>query len=350
MGKVKSLFAKSKKLISSHKRLSIVILVLILILGYFLFPKNQKPVLTENASIKDVIKTVSVTGKIDSDNSVNLSFQTGGTLDYLSIKTGDTVKKGQLIASLNKDELWASFRQTQQSFTAAKAASDKYYDGHKNNTESFDEKIQRTALDAAQNIAYDNMVKTQKYISNSNLYSPIDGIVTRADVNTAGVNITPVTVFTITNPKSLVFKLEVDQADIGQVEIDKDVQVSLDAFPNNILNLTVGKIDFASHITSSGGAAYFVEANLPINSNYRMGMSGNADIIISEKKQVLTIPESSITSDNAIYKQTGKGFVKTHVKLGLQNDILAEVQSGLSVGDAVAIDPGSVPQNLIIKN
>ncbi len=346
---IKDLFARIKALVLIHKKLSLLFLAILIAAGYFLFPKGGPTVLTQAAKTEDVIRTVSVTGNVDSDNTVNLTFQTAGTLDYLGIKVGDTVKKGQLIASLNKDDLWAAFRQAQQDFTAAKAASEQYYSGHTNATESYDEKVQRTALDAAQNKAYDNMVIAQKAIANSNLYSTIDGIVTKADAQSAGVNITVTTTFTITDPTSLNFKMEVDEADIGQVKIGQNVNVSLDSFPNDNLKLIVDKIDFVSHLTSSGGNAFYVKANLPENSAYRVGMNGNADIIVGEAKNVLAIPSSSIFDDNYVYVKQRDKFEKKKIRLGLQSDTEAEVKSGLLNGDIVAVDPSSVPSNLIIK-
>ncbi|MCL5113698.1 MAG: efflux RND transporter periplasmic adaptor subunit [Patescibacteria group bacterium] len=350
MTKFKLLFARIKSLILNHKKISLVVIAILIISGYFLVPKSQKPILTESASIKDIVKTVSVTGKVDSDNSVNLTFQAGGTLDYLGVKVGDTVQKGQLIASLNKDNLWAAFRQAQQDFTAAKAASEQYYSGNTNATESYDQKVKRTALDATQNKAYDNMVIAQKAVSNYNLYSPIDGIITRTDADTAGMNVTALTIFTVTDPKSLVFKLEVDQSDVGLISLGQKVKIVLDAFPGKTLMETVVKIDFVSHTTSSNGTAYYVNSNLPLDQNYRVGMSGNADVIIATKNQVLAIPASSVMDDNTVYKRSEKKYKKTKVKLGLQNDTQAQVLSGLSKGDTVVIDPTSVPQNLIVKN
>ncbi|MCL5435162.1 MAG: efflux RND transporter periplasmic adaptor subunit [Patescibacteria group bacterium] len=339
-----------KSLIFGHKKISLVAIVILIVLGYFLFPKSQKPILTQNASIENLVKTVSVTGKVDSDNSVNLTFQTGGTLDYLGVKVGDTVKKGQLIASLNKDNLWAAFRQAQADFTAAKAASEQYYSGNTNATESYDQKVKRTALDAAQNKAYDNMVIAQKAVSNFNLYSPIDGILTRADINTVGANVTALTVFTVTDPSSLAFKLEVDQADVGKVTLGQKVKIVLDSFPDKTLIESVDKIDFITHATTSGGNAYYVKSFLPVDSKFRVGMAGNADIIVATKENVLTIPASAVLDDNTVYKKQNGKYVKTKVKIGLQNDTLSEVISGLSEGDTVAVDPSSVPQNSIVKN
>ncbi len=349
MSKVLNLLKAGRKWAFSHKKISLIILIVLLVLAFFMWPKNPPKVLTQEASYSDVVKTVSTTGKIDSDNTADLSFQSGGKLIYLGAKVGDYVKKGQAIASLDQTQLQASYRQAVQDFTAAKAASDQYYDGHKSTGESYPEKVTRTALDATQNKAYDQMMKVQNDLYNSTLYSPIDGILTRADTQSINVNVLPTTVFTVTDPTSLVFKMEVDESDIGNIKDNQQVEINLDSFPNDTLKVYVDQIDFVSHTTSSGGTAFYVKAKLPQNSAYRVGMSGNADIIVDKKEHVLAIPLSSVTDDNSVYVKVGNKYEKRKVKLGLQSDTLTEVLSGVSVGETVAVDPTSVPQNLIAK-
>jgi RND family efflux transporter MFP subunit len=349
VGRIRKILTRLKNLILGHKRISVGVLVILLIVGFFVWPKGGKPVLTETAKIQDVVKTVSVTGSVDAQNFANLTFQTSETLSYVGVKLGDYVKKWQIIASLDQNQLQATLRQAQQDFIAAKAVSERYYSSH-NDTETYDQKVERTAIDDVQNKAYDQMLKVQHDIANSSLYTPIAGIVTRMDAQTAGVNITPATTFTITDPNSLDFKMEVDEADIGQVKLGQNTNVSLDAFPNDNLKLTIDNIDFVSHLTTSGGNAFYVKANLPQNSNYRVGMNGNADIISDAKYNALSIQSTDIFDNNYVYVKIPNGFTKRKLELGLQNDTQAQVLSGLSKGDTVAIDPTSVPQNLVIKN
>jgi HlyD family secretion protein len=350
VGRIKSFFSRVKNLVWGHKKISLVVLIALIIIAIIVWPKGGKPALTETAKIQDVVKTVSITGSIDATTMANLTFQTPETLSYVSVKLGDTVKKYQLIVSLDQTILQATLRQAQQDFTAAKAASQQYYDNNTSGTESDAQKVQRTAIDDAQNKAYDQMLKVEHDIANSSLYAPIAGIVTRMDAQTAGVNITPATTFTITDPNSLDFKMEVDEADIGQVKIGQTANVSLDSFPNDNLKLTVNSIDFVSHLTSSGGNAFYVKANLPQNNSYRVGMNGNADIITDARYNVLAIQATDVFDNNYVYVKVAKGFAKRKVTLGLQNDTQAEILSGLSEGDTVAIDPTSVPQNQVVKN
>jgi len=114
-------------------------------------------------------------------------------------------------------------------------------------------------------------------------------------------------------------------------------------FPNNNITLKVNKIDFVSHLTSSGGNAFYVEALLDQQNNYRVGMSGNADIIIDSRSNVLSIQSSDIFDNNYVTSKQ-QGFVKRTIKLGAAKRYQAQILSGLFEGDTVAIDPTSVPQ------
>jgi RND family efflux transporter MFP subunit len=354
VGKVKSFISKIWKLVWEHKKISIPVLIILLVVGYILLPKSQKTILTETAKKQDVQKLVSVTGNVYADSSVNLAFGTAGTLVYLGVKTGDTVKAYQTIATLDQRTVQkniqialANYAQTRNNFDA----TEQNYGDTKSQQATSDqmrrilENNQYDLNKAVASVELQDLVRQQSILS-----TPIAGIVTRADAVSTGVNITPATTFTVTDPNSLVFKMEVDEADIGQIKVGQNVNISLDSFPNDNLKLTVSKIDFVSHLTSSGGNAFYVEAILSMNNNYRVGMSGNADIIIDSRNNVLSIQSSDIFDNDYVYVKTGKEFAKKKLELGLQSDTEAQVLSGLSEGDTVAIDPTSVPQNLVVKN
>jgi len=74
--------------------------------------------------------------------------------------------------------------------------------------------------------------------------------------------------------------------------------------------LTVNSIDFVSHLTSSGGNAFYVKANLPQNNSYRVGMNGNADIVTDARYNVLAIQATDVFDNNYVYVKVAKGFAK----------------------------------------
>jgi HlyD family secretion protein len=178
------------------------------------------------------------------------------------------------------------------------------------------------------------------------LTSPINGILVRADAATVGTTVGATTVFSVIDPTSLVFGMDVDEADIGKVAVGQPVKVNLDAFPDKTSQYPVDRIDFVSHTTTNGGNAFTVEVKLPASSvsQYRIGMNGNADIITAERDNVPTIPIASVVDGKYVYLKKPTGFEKRAVTIGLQNDVDAEVTNGLREGDLIAVQPDKVPQ------
>jgi HlyD family secretion protein len=358
MVKIKSLLSLSwfKRIFKygwTHKKISSVVIVILIFLIFIFFPKGQTTILTQVVASKDIVKTVSVTGDIDADISVDLSFQIGGKLSFLGVKEGDSIKAFQTIAALDQSTAQKNLDIALLNYSEQRNTFDTTQNNNQNRTptQALNDQM-KLILENNQydlNKAIDSVDLQDLARQESILTTPIAGIVTRADVQTSGVNVTPATIFTVTDPSSLNFKMEVDEADIGLIKEDQDVNVSLDSFPNKNLKLKVTKIDFVSHKSSSGGNTFYVEAQLPANETYRVGMSGNADIVIDKRSNATSIPSSSVFNNNFVYVKSNGKFIKRTVSIGLESDTDLEVLSGVVNGDTVALDPSSVPQDLIIK-
>lgn len=331
--------------IIKHKKITIsVVLVLI---GIFLFFKLQPKTIIPTQTIKkgDIIQSISVSGSIVAKKSVDLIFLVSGKLIYLGVKKGDQVKAYQTIAILDQRTVQKNLEQALLDYSKQRNTFEQTKEDENPNNltvDNLDLKLKRILYDnqydldkSVKSVELQDLVKQQTVLS-----SPIAGIVTRADALNIGVNIGATSIFSIVDPNSLAFDMDVDEADIGKVNVGEDVTLSLDTYPDENISLKINNIDFASHTTSTGGNVYTVEGSLPQESftKFRVGMNGNADILISKKENVLIVPLSSLT-DNKAYIQTDKGFILKPLKLGLQNDTEAEVLSGLKEGDIIATDP-----------
>lgn len=333
-----------------RKKIVIPAIVAFVILVLIFRPKPAPPIATQAIKYSNLVQSLSVAGNVIAKSSINLTFPISGTVNYVGVKKGDTVVAGQVIATLDArttlknlqnalisySEQRNSFDQTIQSNNGIQKPSDALNDTMKrllqNNQYDLDKTINSVEL---QDIARQQSVLT----------SPIGGIVTRLDMQVAGSTaLAGSTTFTVTDPTSISFDMDVDQADIARVSDGENVKVIFDAYPDKTVQLPVSSIDFVSHTTTNGGNAYTVEINLPVNKSmlYRVGMSGNADIITGGKDHVLTVPIASLFNDTYVYVKTTKGFEKRKVTLGLQSDTDAEVISGLQDNDVIALDPTSI--------
>ncbi len=286
-------------------------------------------------------KSVQSSGKTKADTSAELKFQTSGRLVYLPFKEGDRVLQGQVVAQLDLEKLKADLRQEEQDFTAAKAASEKLYNDQGASTaESFDQKVKRTAVDATQNKAYDEVVKARKDIGDATLVTPITGIISHIDSPIVGVNITPSTsTIEIVDPESLVFEANIDEVDVGVLSLGQSARIALDAFPDATFSGTVSYISYISE-TSAGGATVFpVKVAFDEPQKLRIGLNGDVTIEMTAIPNALVVPIEAIREQDSgkfVYKRTGaSSYALVPVAVGEQNDRDIVITQGLSEGDVV---------------
>ena len=328
------------KNIRHHKRRLLFILIPVIILAFVFWPKPPKPIETQTVKISDITESLSATGTVDA-TAVNLNFLSGGKLVYLGIKKGDHVTAGQTVATLDQRTVQKNLETNLRTYSEQRNTFDQTGVNNKDKVLNDDLRriLQNNQYDlekAVISVELQDLAKQQSILT-----SPITGVVTKADVQTAGVNVSATTAFTIVDLSSATFNIDIDEADIAKVKVGQQVKITLDAYPDNTMTVPVKSIDYASHATSTGGTVYTVAITLPSHTalQYRIGMNGDAEIITNEKKHVLTAPLSSIVDDKAIYVKKQNYFEKRSIKLGLRNDTDAEIISGLSAGEEVAIDP-----------
>lgn len=348
----RSLFQKIKSNFKKRKKL-LLILIPIVIVG-FIFFSQRKPKTIETQKVKraNLIQTVDVTGSVTAKNYANLTFPIGGTLSYLGVKKGDSVTKYQTIATLDSRSVLKNLQSALLSYSDQRNTFDQTSQNYKDTalTDSL-----RRILDTNQNdlnkavvsVELQDLARQQAILT-----TPIDGIVTRADAQTTGVTaLAGSTTFTVVDPTTVAFTMDVDEADIGRIEEGQNVEIVFDAYPSETIKTKVTKIDFVSHSTSNGGNAFGVETALGTDKNfkYKIGMNGNAQIVTAKKNGVLIVPLASVFEDDKVWVKTKKsvpgdkqGFEKRKVTLGLQNDIEAEVTAGIKEGEEIASNPSDV--------
>jgi len=348
-----SLILRIKKLphyLYSHKIITVIFVIILSALFFFLRPKSALNIATQEIKPAQFTQSISVSGKIDASDYADLTFLAGGKLVYLGVKKGDKVTAGQTIGVLDQRTTLKNLQDALIDYSIQRGTFDDTQKENQNRTpeQALNDSMKRILINnqydldkAVISVELVDLAKQQSVLS-----SPISGIVTRADAQTAGISVTAATTFSVVNPDTLVFKVDVDQADIAKINLGQEVKVNLDAYPDDNISLTVSKIDFTTHTTSTGGNAYAVQAKLSANSmfDYKVGMEGNAEIISARIENVLSVPLSSVFEDNYIFVKTNKGYEKRKIKQGLQNDTDVVITEGVSSADMVVLDPTLVPQ------
>lgn len=330
-------------MVRSKNFLIFIILIIILVSVFVFYRLYQINNLQTVKPVKgEIVSSVFASGKTKAEKEASLSFGSTGRIVYLPISKNQEVKNGQAIVSLDKKELEASFRQAQQDFVAAKAASDQYYDSNRNATESYDEKIRRTALDATQNKAYDQMIKAKESLNNSTLYSPFDGIVTavNAQINEWKSVFDQKPVAVIVDPSTIYFEAEIEEEDIGKIKAGQAALVTLDAYPGRQFEAKVSELDKRTIVKENGDTILAVKLVFTSSFQPMIGLNGDVQFILDRKKNILILPKRVIKKkdgSNIVMVKNGVEIKTIQVKTGVSDAKNSQIIKGITEADQVVL-------------
>src|SRR3990167_6531059 len=181
---LKIIFKKIPKRFKNKKTIVLIFAVLLIVYLGLRGGANQDLIQTANAQKGTVKSEVFATGKIESDSQSSLNFPVSGKVVWVNVKEGDFVKKGQAIASLDKEKFEVALRQAQQDVIAADAKLEKVYDDLPDNRiESFQDKINRTAAEAVKNQAFDAVKLAERNLKDTILTALIEGTLVELNIN-----------------------------------------------------------------------------------------------------------------------------------------------------------------------
>lgn len=307
-------------------------------------PKKDKII---SPQIKDLKDEITLTGSIAAADIATLRFQTSGKLAWVGVRVGDRVKKGQAIASLDKQELRKDLDKELNDYRAALHNFNDTQDTYKETKQRFlvTDSIQRI-LDRAQYTLNNQVIDyelSELTLKLATIYSPLAGVVTALDQPLAGVNITPATAtFTIINPQSVYLAAQIDQEEVAKIRLNQPATIKLDSFPHQTIDSQITYISFTP-IAGNTSTVYEVRLELPLANDdltYRLGMDGDAIINLSESLQALTLPTDAILEDNGqkyVYLLRGKELHRQNITPGLETDTDTQILAGLTLNDQVII-------------
>lgn len=320
--------------------------LIIIIIGFWKYNQVQKnkPQLTfAHPHYQDLTKVLEVSGVVDAKQKANLRFAAGGKVVYLGAKEGDFVKKWQTIATIDKRALQTQLKQNLNNYMKERWDFEGTMENYDYPVENLDT---RRNLDKVQWDLENKVLAVELNdiaITNTVLTAPFAGVLVSAPTTTAGVNLLATDAFELVNPKTLVFRAAVDEADVAQLKLDQAGQISLDSYPDEQIDSTVSYISYKS-LSSSTGTIFVVEFPITGESllnKYRLGMNGDVKIKLAEKENVLSIPfEATRERDGKIFVDVRTGedsYEERKITTGLETENYVEVTTGLSENDEILI-------------
>lgn len=264
---------------------------------------------TSVATKGPIVNTVTATGTIEAITSVVVGTQVSGIVEKLHVDFNSQVKKGQVLAELDKTALRSGVQQSLATLDNAKAEME-YQASNYERSKALYEKNLIAQADFDQ--ARYNYEKSKATLKNSQaqydkalvqlgyatIYSPIDGVVMNRAVDegqTVAASFNTPEIFTIAQDLTqMQVEADIDESDIGMIRMGQRVEFDVDAFPDEKFTGTVEQIRL-SPVTTSNVVTYTVIINAPNPAKKLLpGMTANIVIYVEEIKDVLTIPYKAV--------------------------------------------------------
>ena len=324
--------------------------ILIAVAGYFIWQQQTAASIeelethtVERVNLQDIL---SLSGEIDAEEKVDLHFQSVGRLSWVGVREGDYVDQFDGIASLDQRQLQKTLEKYLNTYSKERRDFEQTGDDNQSASIALSERLRDTAKRTLENAQFDldNSVLDVELQTISKeyafLYTPIEGIVTRVDAPSAGMNVALTDIYQIINPSSIYFAIAADQTDVVQLTEGMRGAVVLDSYPDEEVMGVVDSISFTPEAGETG-TVYEVKLVLPENvagTFYRLGMTGDVEFIIEELSDVVAVPFEYILEEedgSYVNKKVGNNIEKIEVETGEEYGVMVEVVSGVSPGDVL---------------
>lgn len=326
---------------------------------------------TAKAERQNIHTTITATGTIEPVTSVTVGTQVSGIVSKLYVDYNSVVKKGQIIAELDRTNLTSELNRAKAELTSAESTLSYETANFKRYQTLFDKglvsandyesaKLSYEKARQTVNSARESVQKAQTNLGYATITSPIDGVVLSKSVEegqTVAASFNTPELFNIAQDLTDMRVIaDIDEADIGGVKEGQRVTFTVDAFPDDKFEGQVTQVRQEA-TTTSNVVTYEVVVSAP-NKDLKLkpGLTANITIYTLEKNDVLAVPSKAlrfmpneallkkgeqiedVEAPLKVWTMEGNTFKAHKVETGITNGMLTEIVSGINEGAEVLVD------------
>lgn len=363
-----------KKLRISKIWIAVVVIVIVAVATWAMSGGKKEEDINfkeEKVALKTLQNSVTATGTIEAVTSVTVGTQVSGIVNKLYVDYNSQVKKGQVIAELDKTNLLselntakANLASAQSSLNYQAANMERYKTLYKKGLVSTDEyeNALLTYRQAKEQVASskENVQRAQTNLGYATITSPIDGTVISKSVEegqTVAASFNTPELFTIAKDlTNMQVVANVDEADIGGVKEGDRVTFTVDAYPDDTFEGTVKQVRLEA-TTTNNVVTYEVVISAP-NADLKLkpGLTANVTIYTQERSGVLAVANKALRftptketvgkdmkivdckGKNKVWTLNGNTLTAHPVTIGQSDGINTEITKGLKQGDKIVTE------------
>ena len=326
---------------------------------------------TEKATRQTLTTSITATGTIEPVTEVTVGTQVSGIIDKIYVDYNSVVKRGQVIAELDKTNLTSALQSAQSNLQNAQSNLNYQKTNHLRMKTLYDkglisaDEYDQTKLAYEQalqqvSVQQQSVQQARTNLGYATITAPIDGVVLKKSVEegqTVAAAMTTPELFTIAKDLTDMRVIaDVDEADIGGVEEGQRVTFTVDAYPDDTFQGSVTQVRQEAK-TESNVVTYEVVISAP-NPDLKLkpGLTANVTIITLEVQNALTVPEAAlqfkpnealltegqsiedVQAAKKVWIKEGNVLKAVAVTTGTGNGIVTEITGGLEDGAEVIIE------------
>lgn len=361
-----------------NKKKWMIIIACVVVLAAIVYAltggKKETPVMDyETARVEKATigNSVTATGTIEPVTKVEVGTQVSGIIDKIYVDYNSVVHKGQIIAELDKTNLMSELNSAKSNLAGAKSDLDYQRANYKRIKALYDKELVSgneydTALlslrQAESTYAQrkEAVSKAQTNLGYAIITSPIDGIIISKAVEegqTVAASYSTPTLFTIAQDLTDMRVIaDVDEADIGEVEVGQRVSFTVDAYPGETFEGKVTQVRLEA-TTESNVVTYEVVISAS-NKDLKLkpGLTANVTIFTMERNNIVSVPTKALRftptkemlnpgekiedcqGAHKVWVREGKTLKAYAVKTGITNGTRTQIVSGIKEGAEVIVE------------
>ena len=343
------------------------IIIIAIIVWLFSGGKEEKQISFsfEKAAPANIQIGVTATGTIEPVTSVTVGTQVSGIVSRIYVDYNSVVKKGQVIAELDKTNLTSELNTAKANLASAQSSLNYETDNYKRYKTLYSKGLVSADEYESAKLSYDKalqtvvsqkeqLTKAQTNLGYATITSPIDGVVLSKAVEegqTVAASFNTPELFSIAKDlKDMRVIADIDEADIGEVKEGENVKFTVDAFPNDTFEGVVTQVRQEA-TTTNNVVTYEVVISAP-NADLKLkpGLTANVTILTAEKNNVLSVPSKALrytptvetigkkykiqdcNGKNKVWTLEGNVLKAHAVQIGISDGSHTEIISGISNG------------------
>lgn len=363
-----------KKLRISKIWIAVVVIVIVAVAAWAMSGGKKEEDINfkeEKVALKTLQNSVTATGTIEAVTSVTVGTQVSGIVNKLYVDYNSQVKKGQVIAELDKTNLLselntakANLASAQSSLNYQAANMERYKTLYKKGLVSADEyeNALLTYRQAKEQVASskENVQRAQTNLGYATITSPIDGTVISKSVEegqTVAASFNTPELFTIAKDlTNMQVVANVDEADIGNVKEGDRVTFTVDAYPDDTFGGTVKQVRLEATTTNNVVTYEVVISASNADLKLKPGLTANVTIYTQERSGVLAVANKALRftptketvgkdmkivdckGKNKVWTLNGNTLTAHPVTIGQSDGINTEITKGLKQGDKIVTE------------